>query len=85
MQLACEADAIGLIARLQLGIEAMGWPEEGDSQRFAVALEAMAQCGQRPMAVEPFAERLQYPSSGLLAVQCFQLASELRLGVANEG
>lgn len=63
----------------------MGGAEEGDPQGFAEAFEAMAQGGQRSVAVEPLAQCLKHPMTGLLAVQGLHLAPDLRLGGANEG
>jgi hypothetical protein len=85
MQLSGQPEAIGLIARFQVRIQSMGGAEEGNAQRLAETLEAVAQGGQRAMGVQPFAQRFQHPCAGLLAVQCFQLLPHLALGGADKG
>jgi hypothetical protein len=85
MQLPGQPQAIALIARLPVRVQAMGRTEEGNAQRLAETLEAVAQGGQRAMGVQPFGRRFQHPCAGLLAVQRLQLLPHLALGGADKG
>ena len=84
VQLAGKPQPIGLKARFQLRVQAVGRAEECDPQGLAETLEAVTQRGQRAVGVQPLAQRFQHPRAGLLSVQCFQLLPHLALGGTDE-
>jgi hypothetical protein len=62
MQLAGEPQPIGLVARLQLRVQAVRRAEEGDPQRPAEALKPVAQRGQGAVGVQPLASAPPAPA-----------------------
>jgi hypothetical protein len=77
VQLSGEPQPIGLIARLQLRVQAVRRAEEGHPQGLAETLETVTQRGQRAVGVQPLAQRFQHPRAGLLAVQCSSFSHTL--------
>ena len=83
-ELAGDADAVGLVARLQFGVQSVRRLEEGHAQGPPVALEAVPQRGQGAVSVHQLTQVGQDQLAGPRAVQCFQLAPLFGLRLADE-
>src|SRR5689334_3503647 len=84
MELASEAEAIGAVARLKLGVELVSRLEEGHPKRSSIALEAMAKRSQRAIGVHPFAQVGEDLFASIRAVKSFELLPFSGLGLADE-
>jgi hypothetical protein len=85
MKLAREAEAVGGVAGFEFRVQIVGGLEVGDTEGAAVTFEAVAEGGERPVGIHPFAEIREDLLGGLVAVQGFKLCPFRRLGIADEG
>ena len=85
MKLASEAQAVGGVAGLELGIQFVGRLEPGHAERAAVALESVPQGRKRTVLVHPLAQIAEDLLAGPIAMQPFQPGPLFRLGITDEG
>ena len=83
-KLAGETEAIGRIAGFKLGVQLVGGLEERHAQRPSVALEAVAQRGERPVCVHPLAQVHEHLLTRLRAMQGLELGPFRGLRLADE-
>ena len=84
LELASDADLVGLVVGFEVGVEAMGSFEGGDAEGATVAFEAMTQDLQATVGVEPFAEVGEDLGGGVVAVEFFQAFPFLGLGLLDK-
>ena len=83
--MARDADPVGSVTSLKLGVQPVGRLEESDAQRAPVALETVAKRRQRAVRVHPLAQVAEHLPAGPVAKERLELRPFLGLGLADEG
>jgi hypothetical protein len=84
VELASDAQSVGLVSGLKVGVHTVHRAEVGDVEPASVALKAVAEGGEGAVVVEPLGEVGDDLFAGAVAEEIFELRPGVRLGVPDE-